>query len=128
MRTMVGLFYLAMVLDVFSRRIVGWMMGDTLRTELVLAALEMAVHHPRGGRVTGHRCSGSVAVGNLRSAGDSARQAALGSRATFTGTNFLRPVECSENAIPLDTARYLREWRRGAPTLATAALRVPSLR
>ena len=44
-RTMVGLFYLAMVLDVFSRRLVGWMMGDTLRTELVLAALEMAVHH-----------------------------------------------------------------------------------
>jgi putative transposase len=42
---MVGLFYLAMVLDVFSRRITGWMMGDTLRTELVLAALEMAVHH-----------------------------------------------------------------------------------
>jgi putative transposase len=44
-RTMVGLFYLAMVLDVFSRRIIGWMMTDTLRTELVLAALEMAVHH-----------------------------------------------------------------------------------
>ena len=44
-RTMVGLFYLAMVLDVFSRRLIGWMMTDTLRTELVLAALEMAVHH-----------------------------------------------------------------------------------
>ena len=44
-RTMVGLFYLAMVLDVFSRRIIGWMMSASLRTELVLAALEMAVHH-----------------------------------------------------------------------------------
>jgi hypothetical protein len=44
-RTMVGFFYLAMVLDVFSRRLIGWMMADTLRTELVLAALEMAVHH-----------------------------------------------------------------------------------
>ncbi len=33
-----------MVLDVFSRRLVGWMMGDTLRTELVLGALEMAIH------------------------------------------------------------------------------------
>ena len=49
-RTMVGLFYLAMVLDVFSRRITGWMMADTLRTELVLAALEMAVHHRNTGR------------------------------------------------------------------------------
>jgi putative transposase len=36
--------YLAMVLDVFSRRLVGWMMGDSLRTELVLGALEMALH------------------------------------------------------------------------------------
>ena len=43
-RTRQGFFYLAMVLDVFSRRLVGWMMGDTLRTELVLAALEMAIH------------------------------------------------------------------------------------
>ncbi len=36
MRTQQGFFYLAMVLDVFSRRLVGWMMGDTLRIELVL--------------------------------------------------------------------------------------------
>lgn len=43
-RTLQGFFYLAMVLDVFSRRLLGWMMGDTLRTELVLAALEMAIH------------------------------------------------------------------------------------
>jgi putative transposase len=43
-RTQQGFFYLAMVLDVFSRRLVGWMMGDTLHTELVLAALEMAIH------------------------------------------------------------------------------------
>jgi putative transposase len=43
-RTQQGLFYLAMVLDVYSRRLVGWMMGDSLRTELVLAALEMALH------------------------------------------------------------------------------------
>jgi IS30 family transposase len=34
-----------MVLDVFSRRITGWMMSGSLRTDLVLAALEIAVHH-----------------------------------------------------------------------------------
>ncbi len=43
-RTWQGFFYLAMVLDVFSRRLVGAMMGDSLRTELVLGALEMAIH------------------------------------------------------------------------------------
>jgi transposase InsO family protein len=44
-RTFAGVFCLAMVPDVFSGRIVGWMMADTLRAELVIAALEMAVHH-----------------------------------------------------------------------------------
>lgn len=35
--------YLAVVLDVFSRRVVGWAMAAHLRTELVVNALEMAV-------------------------------------------------------------------------------------
>ena len=38
-----GFLYLAMVLDVFSRKIVGWAMDTHLRTELILQALEMAV-------------------------------------------------------------------------------------
>ena len=38
-----GFIYLAVVLDVFSRRVVGWAMEEHMRTELVLAALEMAV-------------------------------------------------------------------------------------
>jgi putative transposase len=37
-----GFLYLAIVLDVFSRRVVGWAMEEHLRTELVLAALKMA--------------------------------------------------------------------------------------
>ena len=36
-------FYLYMFLDVFSRKIVGWSMAEHLRTELVLAALNMAM-------------------------------------------------------------------------------------
>jgi putative transposase len=39
--------YLAVILDVFSRRVVGWSMQDHRRTELVLAALEMAVSKRR---------------------------------------------------------------------------------
>jgi putative transposase len=42
-----GFLYLAVVLDVFSRRIVGWAMADHLRTELVLSALEMALWNRR---------------------------------------------------------------------------------
>ena len=40
--TWAGFLYLAVVMDVFSRRIVGWCMEDHLRTDLVLEALNMA--------------------------------------------------------------------------------------
>jgi putative transposase len=38
-----GFLYLAVVLDAFSRRIVGWAMANHLRKELVISALEMAL-------------------------------------------------------------------------------------
>ncbi len=40
---MQGVLYLATVLDVFSRRIVGWQMSDRMTTDLVLSAFEMAL-------------------------------------------------------------------------------------
>jgi putative transposase len=42
-----GWLYLAVVLDAFSRRVVGWAMAEHLRTELVLDALEMAIWRRR---------------------------------------------------------------------------------
>ena len=38
-----GKLYLAVVLDCFSRRVVGWAMAEHMRAELVVEALEMAV-------------------------------------------------------------------------------------
>ena len=38
-----GWLYLAVVLDLFSRRIVGWAMSHTLERSVVLSALEMAI-------------------------------------------------------------------------------------
>ena len=38
-----GFLYLAVVLDAWSRKIVGWSMASHLRSELVLDALEMAI-------------------------------------------------------------------------------------
>jgi putative transposase len=48
--TWAGFLYLAVVLDAWSRRVVGWAMATHLRTELVVDALEMAVRQrqPRG--------------------------------------------------------------------------------
>lgn len=45
--TWMGFLYLAVVLDVFSRRVVGWAMADHLRTELVVSALDMALWNRR---------------------------------------------------------------------------------
>ncbi len=42
MPTAADFLYLAVVLDAFSRWIVGWAMANHLRSELVLDALEMA--------------------------------------------------------------------------------------
>jgi transposase InsO family protein len=35
--------YLAVILDAFSRRCIGWALGETLRAEVAVAALEMAL-------------------------------------------------------------------------------------
>jgi len=64
-RTWEGWSYLAVVIDAFSRRVVGYALGDHMRTELVLEALEMAVrrrsppagfifHSDRGSQYAGH--------------------------------------------------------------------------
>jgi putative transposase len=42
-RTGEGWLYVAVMLDAFSRRIVGWSMADHLHNELVLDALDMAI-------------------------------------------------------------------------------------
>jgi len=39
-----GFVYIAFVIDVFSRRIVGWRVAASLRTDLALDALEQALH------------------------------------------------------------------------------------
>ncbi len=46
-RTWEGWLYLATVIDVASRRVVGWAMADHMRTELVTDALQMALDHRR---------------------------------------------------------------------------------
>ena len=52
--TMAGFLYLAVVLDAWSRKIVGWAMANHLRAELVLDAMEMAVGQRRPADVIHH--------------------------------------------------------------------------
>jgi putative transposase len=79
-----GFLYLSMVLDVYSRRVVGWAMETHLRTELILAALNMAItqrrpqavihHSDRGCQYTsyafGKRCREAGVMPSMGSVGD----------------------------------------------------------
>jgi putative transposase len=82
--TLVGFFYLAVVLDVWSRRVVGWAMENHLRTDLVLSALDMAIkrrnpegvihHSDQGCQYTsvafGSRCKAAGVRPSMGSVGD----------------------------------------------------------
>ena len=54
-----GFLFLAIVLDAWSRKIVGWSMANHLRAELVLDALEMAISQRRPVGVIHHSDQGS---------------------------------------------------------------------
>ncbi len=58
-RTRRGFLYLAVVIDAWSRRVVGWAMATHLRAELVLEALNMAVWQRRPAGVIHHSDQGS---------------------------------------------------------------------
>ena len=82
--TWAGFLYLAIVLDVYSRRIVGWAMEAHLKTELILLALDMAItqrqpegvihHSDRGCQYTsyafGKRCREAGVMPSMGSVGD----------------------------------------------------------
>jgi putative transposase len=84
-RTSEGWLYLAVVLDCFSRRVVGWAMADHIRSELVVDALQMAIwnrrpapgaihHSDHGSTYTswafGHRLREAGLLGSMGSIGD----------------------------------------------------------
>jgi putative transposase len=85
-----GWLYLAPVMDLYSRRIVGWAMEDHLRAELPLAALTMAISAQRPGAGLIHHSDRGVqyASGDYRKAVQSA-----GFRASMS-----RRADCYDNA------------------------------
>jgi putative transposase len=88
--TWAGFLYLAVVLDAFRRRVVGWAMATHLKTELVLAALEMARVQRRPTNVIHHSDHGS----QYTSLAFGARCATLGVRPS-RGT----VGDCYDNAL-----------------------------
>jgi len=56
--TQAGTLYLAVVIDAFSRRVVGWAMRSRETTALVTAAVDMAVQHRQAAGVIHHSDQG----------------------------------------------------------------------
>jgi putative transposase len=56
-----GKVYVAVVLDAWSRRVIGWSIADHIRAELVVDALQMAIwrRHPAQGKTVHHSDHGS---------------------------------------------------------------------
>ena len=63
-----GFLYLAVVIDVYSRKVVGWAFGENMTSDLVIAALNMALYTRRPESVIHHSDQGSqytsIAFGN----------------------------------------------------------------
>jgi putative transposase len=133
-RTWVGFAYLALVIDVFARRILGWALATHLRTALPLEALEMAIwtrhragvqdlsglihHGDRGSQYLSikytQRLADAGAIGSVGSKGDSYDNAPAESTIGQLKTELIyrrgpwRTVEQLEYAL----FEYLDWWNR----------------
>jgi putative transposase len=125
-RTDAGFLYLAVVVDACTRRIVGWAMRRSLETEIVTAALEMAIgrrqpapglvhHSDHGSQYTsfafGHRC---------REAGIAPSMGAVGSAYdNAMAESFFASLECelldqthfeTREQARIEVFDYLEAW------------------
>ena len=104
--TLTGFVYLAVVLDVFSRRVVGWSMAHHLRAELVLGALNMAFAQRRPYGVVHHSDKGSQYT-----------SLAFGKRCRHSALDYLSPNDFERTAAKA-TPRAVRNAHlpaRGVP-------------
>jgi len=126
--TIAGFCYTAFIVDVFSRRIVGWRTAASLRTDLALDALEMAVfargqelpgliHHSDRGvqylaiRYT-ERLDEAKAVNSVGSKGDSYDNALAESVNGLYKAELIRRRRSWRNTeeVELETATWVHWW------------------
>jgi transposase InsO family protein len=113
--TQEGWLYLAGVLDLYSRRVVGWAMGETLATTLPLAALAMACRQRRPARGLLHHSDRGV---QYASQDYRDRLSALGLEASMS-----RKANCYDNATMesfWSTLKHELVYRRRFDTRAQA--------
>jgi putative transposase len=116
-----GRVYLAVVLDAWSRRVVGWSIADHLRSELVVDALQMAiwrrqpdgtiVHSDHGTQYTswafGRRLRTAGLLGSMGTVGDAYDNAVAES---FFGTLQLELLDRNTWTTRAELASAIFEW------------------
>jgi len=117
-----GKAYLAVVLDAFSRRVIGWSIADHIRAELMVDALQMALwrrrpdgptiaHSDHGSQYTswafGRRLRASGLLGSMGSIGDAYDNAMAES---FFGTLQLELLDRRQWATRDELAAAIFEW------------------
>jgi len=108
-RTWQGWMYLAVVIDLFSRRVVGWSMATHMRTGLVMGALKMAL----GRRLPSPKM--------LHHSDRGSQYASNDYRDALRDNNIIcsmsRKGNCWDNGAPRtskgDAQREMREWPLG---------------
>ena len=138
-----GKVYLAVVLDAFSRRVVGWSIADHIRSELVVDAVRMALwrrrppagqtvaHSDHGSQYTswafGRRLRGAGLLGSMGSIGDcfdnSVAESFFGTLNSSYPTN--RPGPTANSSPSLSSTGSKPGTTRAAGT-PTAACSIPS--
>lgn len=103
-----GFAYVAFVIDVFARHIVGWRVARSMRTDLVLDALEQAIwarggargvihHNDRGSQYLSIRFSERLAEAGMKSS--------VGSKGDSTTTRWQRPsTACTRRRLSTSAA------------------------
>ncbi len=121
-RTAEGRVYLAVVIDAWSRRVIGWSIADHIRAELMVDALQMAVwrrrpdgptiaHSDHGSQYTswafGRRLRASGLLGSMGSIGDAYDNAMAES---FFGTLQLELLDRQPWQTRRELAAAIFEW------------------
>ncbi len=154
-RTFAGWVYAAFVIDVFSRRVVGWQLSTSLRTDLALDALEMGlwtrqregydpqglIHHSDKGvqylalRYT-QRLADAGVVASVGTTGDSYDCAGRGVQLAVQGRAHPQQGPLAQHRRPRDRRRRVhrlvqpptaarRDWPRAARRVRECALSFP---
>jgi transposase InsO family protein len=92
-----GWLYLAVILDLFTRKVVGWAMRDHMRAELTIAALTMAIQRQRPGAGLIHH-SDRGSQGGINWSSQHNREECCDGRETAVGSSVTGQVEVARAA------------------------------